>query len=95
MARLFVEVVYARADGHDIVVVELEEGARAIDAVAASGLFERYPQAGAEVLLGVYGKEVPADALLADGDRVEIYRRLVLDPKEARRARARGGARKK
>ena len=52
------------------------------EAVAASGL----PFRGR---IGVFGKTVNPDTRLSDGDRVEIYRSLALDPKEARRRRAR------
>jgi uncharacterized protein len=87
MAAIRVEVVYALATGADSVTVELPAGARVRDAIAASGVAERHP--GIDVTsLGVYGKRVAPDARLADGDRVEIYRPLALDPKERRRERA-------
>jgi uncharacterized protein len=88
MALIKVEVVYATREGQDSVLVELESGASALDALRASGLCARHPEieAGA-VRLGVYGTEVAAGFLLPDGARVEIYRPLAIDPKEARRAR--------
>jgi uncharacterized protein len=95
MARLRVEVVYATRDRQHIVAVDLPEDARAVDAVRASGLSEQHPELDAQGLrLGVFGSEVAPDALLADGDRVEIYRTLAIDPKEARRARVRSKARR-
>jgi putative ubiquitin-RnfH superfamily antitoxin RatB of RatAB toxin-antitoxin module len=57
------------------------------DALAAAGIATRHPDADLRAL-GIYGKRVRADAQLADGDRVEIYRPLLLDPKERRRRRA-------
>jgi len=78
---LKVEVVYARPDGAQAVDVRLAEGATVRDALAASGL------KGNQV--GIFGKRVTLDTRLADGDRVEIYRPLAIDPKEARRRRAR------
>ena len=87
MAAIRVEVVYALPMRADSVTVELPTGARVRDAIAASGMLERHP--GIDVTaLGVYGKRVAPDARLADGDRVEIYRPLTLDPKERRRQRA-------
>lgn len=83
MASLRVEVVDARADLQRLVVLRLEEGASVEDAVRASGLGER------GVALGIGGRRVPADRRLVDGDRVEILRALLEDPKEARRRRAR------
>ena len=78
---LKVEVVHARPDGAQAVDVRLAEGATVRDALAASGL------KGNQV--GIFGKRVTLDTRLADGDRVEIYRPLAIDPKEARRRRAR------
>ena len=89
MARLSIEVVYATVQCQEVVSVSLEEGARAIDAVRASGMADRHPEIDATALvLGVFGRVLPPQALLQDGDRVEIYRPLIADPKEARRARA-------
>jgi uncharacterized protein len=86
---LRVEVVYALPGGQYAVHVNLAKGASVLDAVLASGLLERYPEIDLpRYKLGIYGKVVAPGALLADGDRVEIYRPLVLDPKEARRRRA-------
>ena len=84
-----VEVVYALPEGEDASFVQIARGATALDAVRASGLLERHPEIDLRrCKLGIYGKVVDPDAPLADGDRVEIYRPLALDPKEARRRRA-------
>ena len=83
MARLRVEVVYALAGGQAVVVLRLPEGATAGQAAAASGLRV------AGMRLGVGGKEVSPNLSLKDGDRVEFLRPLAIDPKEARRERAR------
>jgi uncharacterized protein len=87
MASLRVEVVYALARETDAVTVRLPSGATAADALRASGLLDKH-QGIAQAKIGIYGKIVAADTRLADGDRVEIYRPLRLDPKEARRRRA-------
>ena len=78
---LRIEVVCALPDGAAIVAVRLPEGATVREALAASGM------KGDQV--GIFGKRVTLDARVADGDRVEIYRPLKVDPKEARRSRAR------
>jgi putative ubiquitin-RnfH superfamily antitoxin RatB of RatAB toxin-antitoxin module len=78
---LKVEVVHAQPDGAEVVEVRLAEGATVRDALAASGL------KGNQV--GIFGKRVTLDTRVAHGDRVEIYRPLAIDPKEARRRRAR------
>ena len=63
--------------------------ATALDAIRASGLFERHPELGlGEPLIGIWGRACALEAVLADGDRVEIYRPLAMDPNEARRLRA-------
>ena len=86
---MHVEVVYALAEKQDIIVLELPEGAVARHAVAASGLLARHGLVGAQLQLGIFGKKVLADCPLHDGDRVEILRPLAMDPREARRRRAR------
>lgn len=89
MGRLRVDVVYATPAMQEIVAVEIEEGSDAYAAFRASGLADRHPGiAGGEIRLGVFGKRVAPDARLRDGDRVEVYRPLHLNPKEARRAKA-------
>ena len=73
-------------------VLELPAGATAQDALQACGVpLPPVEDAGA---LGVWGRRAAPEALLKDGDRVEVYRPLVVDPKVARRERfARQGAR--
>jgi putative ubiquitin-RnfH superfamily antitoxin RatB of RatAB toxin-antitoxin module len=80
-----IEVVYARADAVKAVDLNLPPGATLRDALVASG-FEVDLEKQA---FGIFGKRTLLDHLLADGDRVEIYRPLAMDPKEARRRRAR------
>ncbi|HWA39843.1 MAG TPA: RnfH family protein [Burkholderiales bacterium] len=82
-----VEVVYATPDGEDAVVVSLPPGATLLDALKASGIPARHPGIGA-VRLGVFGRERPGETPVAQGDRIEVYRPLAADPKEARRRRA-------
>ena len=83
MSSIRVEVVLARRDGVDTVTLKLPAGALVRDALSASGI------AADASAVGVFGKRVRPDTPLADGDRVEIYRPLALDPKERRRLRAR------
>ena len=78
---LRVEVVHARPDGAEVVEIRLPDGSTVRDALAASGL--------RGVQVGIFGKQATMDTRLADGDRVEIYRPLAMDPKETRRQRAR------
>jgi putative ubiquitin-RnfH superfamily antitoxin RatB of RatAB toxin-antitoxin module len=84
-----VEVVYAQADVQDIVALEVPGDAVVRHAVAASGLLARHGLAATRLQLGIFGEKVSPDSPLHEGDRVEILRPLALDPREARRRRAR------
>ena len=90
---LRIEVVYATPARQVRYVLELEEGATVGDAVARSGALTEFPEIDlTRNRVGVYGRLVTLGARLDDGDRVEILRPLVADPKAARRRRAvRGG----
>jgi putative ubiquitin-RnfH superfamily antitoxin RatB of RatAB toxin-antitoxin module len=89
MAALRVEVVYALPGGQDAVSVEVAPGSTLRDAIQASGLIARHPEIDLErQKIGVYGKVKAAQAPAAQGDRIEIYRALAVEPKEARRRRA-------
>lgn len=88
MARLSIEVICAWRDRQDIVHVGLEEGATALDALRASGLLQRYPDIDpGDPAIGIFGRRAAPGTPLKDGDRVEVYRPLRVDPKEARRAK--------
>jgi putative ubiquitin-RnfH superfamily antitoxin RatB of RatAB toxin-antitoxin module len=86
---IVVEVVYARPDRQDLVALTLPEGATVADALEA--VADRTPFAAldlARMPVGVFGDRVDHARELAHGDRVELYRPLVIDPREARRRRA-------
>lgn len=85
-----VTVVVAWPEHASEVALALPAGATVADALAGSRLASRHPEIDlARSPVGIFGRRVARDRVLADGDRVEIYRRLVADPKEARRRRAR------
>jgi putative ubiquitin-RnfH superfamily antitoxin RatB of RatAB toxin-antitoxin module len=83
-----VEVVYALPDGAEAVSLEVAPGTTLREVVAASRLLERHPDVDVE-RLGVFGEARAPDSPAADGDRIELYRPLLNDPKEVRRKRAR------
>lgn len=88
-----VEVAFARPDRQRIIEVTVPEGSTCLDAVRLSGIVEAFPEIDPERnAMGIFGKEVREPGLhaLSEGDRVEIYRPLIIDPKRARLARARG-----
>ena len=83
-----VEVCYARADAQTLIALVLPSGATVRDAIAASEIARRHPEIDpATAALGIFGKLTSLDAPLADHDRVEIYRPLIVDPKLARQRR--------
>jgi uncharacterized protein len=88
---LQVSVAYSpRAGIVDEVVLKLPRGATLIDAVRASGLLDRHAGIDlAQARLGIWGRVQPPETLLRERDRVELYRPLTVDPKEARRLRYR------
>lgn len=94
-----VTVVYCAPGTEDISEVTLPIGATAADAVIAAGVLQRHVELeGLAADVGIWGCTCPPEQRLSDGDRVEIYRPLTIDPKEARRVRAdirrrRGGRR--
>jgi len=87
-----VEVAYAKPDVQVILRVEVPAGTTLEEAVRRAGLLERFPEIDlAENKVGVWSKVAKRDTVLGDGDRVEIYRPLIADPKAVRKQRAAGG----
>lgn len=83
-----VEVVYAGVRRTWRRRVSLPAGSTAIQAVEASGLLSQLHEAVNPLRLGIHSRRVEVDHVLRDGDRVELYRPLALDPMAARRRRA-------
>lgn len=88
---LTVSVAYSpRAGVVDEVILNLPAGATLIEAIRASGLLQRHAGLDlAQAKFGIWGRVERADTPLRERDRVELYRPLVVDPKEARRLRYR------
>ena len=85
-----VAVCYALPDARFLVQLDVDAGTTIAQAIAASGVLVRFPEIDlARNKLGLFGKLKPADTVLRDGDRIEIYRPLQADPMESRRRRAR------
>jgi putative ubiquitin-RnfH superfamily antitoxin RatB of RatAB toxin-antitoxin module len=91
-ASIVVEVAWAEPHRQVLRRLELPAGATVAEALRVAGLETGTgtPMAGLDT--GIWSKRVPRDTVLADGDRVELYRPLALDPKEARRRRGGTGA---
>lgn len=91
-ASLSVEVAYALPDRQWLEALVVPAGSTLLDALRLSSLWRQVPELAPaeELTLGIWGKveRQPGQRQLQDGDRIEVYRALVHDPKEARKARA-------
>jgi uncharacterized protein len=86
-----VEVAYALPTEQKIIALQVEEGTTAYDAVVRSRIAELYKQIDINSdTMGIFSRAIkdPKAEVLRDGDRVEIYRPLIADPKEVRARRA-------
>ncbi|MCB1802038.1 MAG: RnfH family protein [Gammaproteobacteria bacterium] len=90
--QLTVEVVYASPTEQVLEQLRVPAGSSVETAIKSSGIMERFPEIDLAVnKVGIFGKASTLEAELVDGDRVEIYRPLIADPKEARKKRAAEG----
>lgn len=90
-AGITVEVVYALPERQCLLRLSVPYGTRVREVVALSGIVAQFPELDVESCpLGIFGKAVarPEERILEDGERVEIYRPLIADPKEVRKQRA-------
>jgi putative ubiquitin-RnfH superfamily antitoxin RatB of RatAB toxin-antitoxin module len=91
-----VEVAYARPERQTLLRLMVPEGTTAEEAIRRSGILERHPEIDLGVnKIGVFAKPVPGSRVLRAGERVEIYRPLIADPKAVRKQRAEEGKRMK
>ena len=86
---LEIEIVYGLADRQVLKNMTVAEGTTVREAALQSGLEVEFPELDLQQApLGNFGKAVKGETVLRDGDRIEVYRPLLIDPKEARRKRA-------
>jgi putative ubiquitin-RnfH superfamily antitoxin RatB of RatAB toxin-antitoxin module len=84
-----VEVAYATPVRQEIIEVSVRPGTTVEQVIRASGVLERFPEIDlTRQHVGIFGETARLQDAVHDGDRVEIYRPLLADPKEARRTRA-------
>lgn len=84
-----IEVAYALPNKQTLLQVTVEPGTTVKEAIVASGIMDRYSDIDLEQnAVGIWNRTCKLDAVPVDGDRIEIYRPLIADPKEARRLRA-------
>jgi putative ubiquitin-RnfH superfamily antitoxin RatB of RatAB toxin-antitoxin module len=85
---IHVSVIYAQPEDQREVLLELAKGTTVADAVRLSGLLEKYPLEDTRLSCAIYGRLVTLTHVLEQGDRIEILRPLLVDPKEQRRRTA-------
>jgi putative ubiquitin-RnfH superfamily antitoxin RatB of RatAB toxin-antitoxin module len=89
MTLINIEVAYALPDEQVILSLEIADDCVVEDAIKRSGILETYPQINLETdKVGIFGKMCKLNATLRNKDRIEIYRKLIADPKESRRQKA-------
>ena len=87
-STIAIEVVYALPERQTLLKLDVPSGATVGSALLASGILTLHPEIDvATQRVGIFGQFVPHDHVLAAGDRIEIYRPLVADPKAGRHAR--------
>ena len=87
-----VEVAYATPERQLVLPLDVPRGCTVGEAIERSAIREEFPGLAVNFdAVGIFGRKAPAGQVLQPGDRVEIYRPLIADPKEARRKRARDG----
>lgn len=87
--QISLEVAYATPEKQALLEVVVEQGTTVEQAILASGIIKRFPDINLEILkVGIWNRTCKLTELPKKGDRIEIYRPLIADPKEARRRRA-------
>jgi len=89
---LRVEVAHATPHRQVLLAITVPAGCTVAQAIERSGIRTHFPDLAVDPdAVGIFGRKVPPDQVLREGDRVEIYRPLQTDPKESRRQRAAAG----
>lgn len=87
--QITIEVVYGLPDKQVLLSINVEEGLTVEQAILASGIEQHFPEIDLLILkVGIWNRTCKLTDVPKDGDRIEIYRPLIADPKEARRRRA-------
>ncbi len=87
--QIMVEIAYALPDEQVILSLEVDDNCTVEEVINRSGILENYPQINLETdKVGIFGKMCKLTAGLRNKDRIEIYRKLIADPKESRRQKA-------
>ena len=91
--KILVEVAYAAIDRQQIIALEVDSDTTIASIIQQSCILQLFPEINlAKQKVGVFSKQRDVDETVEAGDRIEIYRALTIDPKEARRVKANKGA---
>ena len=86
---IIIEVAYGAIRSQTILLLQVKSGTTVGEAINQSGILKQFPEINLGLnKVGIFGKLARTDTVLSNRDRVEIYRALIADPKEARRRRA-------
>jgi putative ubiquitin-RnfH superfamily antitoxin RatB of RatAB toxin-antitoxin module len=86
---MLIEIAYAKPQQQCLLSLEVPAEATAQQAIEQSGILEQFPEIDLNInRVGIFSKPCKLDQILQAGDRIEIYRPLIADPKEARKSRA-------
>ena len=92
IASIAIEVAHATPDKQVLLLLNVLPGTTVAEAIDQSGISKQFPDLKIDPgAIGIFSRKVPLDYLLRAGDRIEIYRPLIADPKEVRRERAKKG----
>ncbi len=83
-----VEIVYANPEKQTLLALDVKEGTDCKAVLVSSGILEQYNLSLDGIQIGIFSNGVELDYVLQENDRIEIYRPLTIDPKDARRLRA-------
>jgi uncharacterized protein len=85
-----IEIAYAKPSEQVLLSIQVHPEMNVKQAITQSNLLERFPEIDLEKInkVGIFGKVVTLNQALRNGDRIEIYRPLIADPKEVRKQRA-------
>ena len=87
--EILIEIAYALPEEQVIISIKVPTIFNVLQAIEKSGIQKKFPSIDlSKNKVGIFGKKTTLDHLLSDKDRIEIYRPLILDPKEMRRKRA-------
>ncbi|MBA2654191.1 MAG: RnfH family protein [Gammaproteobacteria bacterium] len=88
METIRVEIAYALPEQQLLLTVLIPKGSTVITAIMASGILDQFPELVLSNNVGIFSKKVALDCIVAENDRIEIYRPLVMTPNQLRLLRA-------